>query len=125
MYWMGTDESVLSDIVSMVHLESGIIDFRYGHVDSSKLHFELAEKKAYRLSLSVSGAMGFRTVHQVDPKAQLRLLAGNLSSKSEISEVNSSVVRKDQSHDHQVHEASDVLLTPRFLEHDNEGSGDV
>ncbi|KAI3760002.1 hypothetical protein L1987_50390 [Smallanthus sonchifolius] len=124
MYWMGTDESVLSDIVSMVHLESGIIDFRYGHVDSSKLHFELAEK-ASRLSLSVSGAMGFRTVHQVDPKAQLCLLAGNSSSKSEISEVNSSVVRKNQSHDHQVHEASDVLLTPRFLEHENEGSGSL
>ncbi|KAI3714350.1 hypothetical protein L1987_72948 [Smallanthus sonchifolius] len=117
MYWTGVDESVLSDIVSMVHLELGIIDFRYGRVDSSKLHFDLAEK-ASGLSLSVSGAMGFRTVHQVDPKAQLRLLAGSMSSKNEISDVNGSVVGKD----HQVHEASDVLLTPRFLEHDNEGS---
>ncbi|KAK1437672.1 hypothetical protein QVD17_03468 [Tagetes erecta] len=118
MYWIGMEEAILSDIVSMVHLELGIIDFRYGYVDSSKLHFELAEK-ASRLSLSVSGAMGFRTVHQVDPKAQLRLLVDNLSSKTSISDVNGSVVGKD---DHQVHEASDVLLTPRFLEHNNEGS---
>ncbi|KAL8267583.1 hypothetical protein R6Q59_004927 [Mikania micrantha] len=117
MYWMETEEAILSDIVSMVHLELGIIDFRYGHVDSSKLRFELAEK-ASGLSLSVGGAMGFRTLHQVDPKAQLRLLSANLSSKNSISSVNGSVVSRD----HQVHEASDVLLTPRFLESNDECS---
>ncbi|KAK9052213.1 hypothetical protein SSX86_028841 [Deinandra increscens subsp. villosa] len=120
MYWVGTEEAILSDIVSIVHLELGIIDFSYGRVDSSKLHFESAEK-ASGLSLSVSGAMGFRTVHQVDPKAQLRLFADNLSSKNNISDVNGSGVGKDQS----FHEASEVLLTPRFLEHNNEGSGSL
>ncbi|KAI3811976.1 hypothetical protein L1987_16675 [Smallanthus sonchifolius] len=111
MYWMGAEESVLSDIVSMVHLELGSIDFRYGRVDSSKLHFELAEK-ASGLLLSVRGAMGFRTVHQVDPKVQLCLLAGSLSSKNEISDVNGSVVGKD----HQVHEASDEKTRGRTKE---------
>ncbi|KAL8196412.1 hypothetical protein R6Q57_024707 [Mikania cordata] len=117
MYWMETEEAILSDIVSMVHLELGIIDFRYGHVDSSKLRFELAEK-ASGLSLSVGGSMGFRTLHQADPKAQLRLLSGNLSSKNSISSVSGSVVSRD----HHVHEASDVLLTPRFLEPNDECS---
>ncbi|KAJ0726170.1 putative tetratricopeptide repeat protein TTC27/Emw1 [Helianthus annuus] len=119
-YWVGAEETVLSDIVSMVHLELGIIEFRYGRVDSSKVHFETAEK-ASGLSLSVSGAMGFRTVHQVDPKAQLRLFADSSGSKTGLSDVNGFVADKDR----QVNEASDVLLTPRFLEHNNEGSGSL
>lgn len=122
-YWEGTEEEVLSEIVSMVHIESGIIDFRYGRVDSSKLHFELGEK-ASGLSLSVSGSMGFRTVHQVDPKAQLRLFTDNLNG---LSDLNGYAVGKDKSlqHDREVHDASDVLLTPRFLEQENESSGSL
>ncbi|XP_076948478.1 uncharacterized protein LOC143620734 [Bidens hawaiensis] len=112
MYWNGTEEVLLRDVVSMVHLELGIIDFRYRYVDAANSHFGMAEK-ACGLSLSVSGEMGFRTVHQVDPKAQLRLFA----------DVNGSVVSKDQSlqRGHQVHDTSDVLLTPRFLEQNDEG----
>ncbi|KVH96251.1 Tetratricopeptide-like helical [Cynara cardunculus var. scolymus] len=55
-YWKDTEEGILSDIVSMVHLEMGIIDFRYGRVDSSKSHFESANK-ASGLSLSVGGSL--------------------------------------------------------------------
>ncbi|XP_071692742.1 uncharacterized protein [Rutidosis leptorrhynchoides] len=122
-YWEGTDEGVLSEIVSMVHLESGIIDFKYGRVDSSKLHFETAEK-ASGLTLSVSGSMGFRTVHQVDPKAQLRLFTDNSSLKNNLNE---DTFGKDKSlqHDSEVHDASDVLLTPRFIERIDEGSGSL
>ncbi|KAI3699035.1 hypothetical protein L2E82_43028 [Cichorium intybus] len=116
-YWPGIQEGILSDIVSMLHLEIGIIDFRYGRVDSSKLHFESAEK-ASGLSLSVSGSLGFRTVHQVDPKAQLRLIADNSTSTN-----GHSVVKDNSSHhDYQVREASDVFLTPKFLEDNNENS---
>ncbi|CAI9275969.1 unnamed protein product [Lactuca saligna] len=113
-YWPGIEEGNLSDIVSMLHLELGIIDFRYGRVDSSKLHFESSEK-ASGLSLSVSGSLGFRTVHQVDPKAQLRLITNNSSSTNGHSD-------KSSQHDPQLHEASDVFLTPKFLESNNEGS---
>ncbi|KAI3702710.1 hypothetical protein L6452_28460 [Arctium lappa] len=122
-YWKDAEEGILSEIVSMVHLEMGIIDFRYGRVDSSKSHFESANQ-ASGLLLSISGSLGFRTVHQVDPKAQLRLFADNSNSRNGPLNVTGSVDSKDEScqHDHQVHEASDVLLAPRFLEKNNGGS---
>ncbi|GJV77434.1 tetratricopeptide repeat protein 27, partial [Tanacetum coccineum] len=116
-YWDGVEEGVLSDVVAMVHLECGIVDFRYGRVDSAKLKFEVAEKVS-GLRFEVSGAMGFRTVHQVDPKAQRRLFADNLSLR--VGGENGDGLK----HDSQVREASDILLTPRFLE-ESEGSGSL
>ncbi|GLT80646.1 hypothetical protein SLA2020_520750 [Shorea laevis] len=61
-------------IVSVVHLEAGVLEYIYGRVDSCKSHFESAEVAA-GLQLSVTGVLGFRTMHQVEPKAQMVLVA--------------------------------------------------
>ncbi|KAK3003035.1 hypothetical protein RJ639_020194 [Escallonia herrerae] len=90
-----------------------------------RLHFESAEV-ALGLHLSVSGALGFRTVHQVEPKAQLLLLCGksitnengscpsaSFEAKSDDSTVGEDVFLQ---HRREIREASDVLMTPKFLE---------
>ncbi|KAL4569426.1 hypothetical protein LXL04_025062 [Taraxacum kok-saghyz] len=107
-YWADIEEPISSDIISTLHLEFGIIDFKYSRVDSSSSHFQSAEKSS-GLSLSVSGSLGFRTVHQVDPKAQLRLISNNSNSTTTHPD-------KSSQHDQQLHEASDVFLTPKFLQ---------
>ncbi|CAL5203624.1 unnamed protein product [Lathyrus oleraceus] len=48
----------------------------------NKTHFELAQMTA-GLQLSVTGALGFCTVHLVEPKAQMVLVACSCSSNSE------------------------------------------
>nr|GFA57623.1 hypothetical protein [Tanacetum cinerariifolium] len=82
-----------------------------------KLKFKVAEKLC-GLRFEVSGVRRFRTVYQVDSKAQQRLLfADNLSLR--IRGEGGDVLNRDS----QVHEAFDVLLTPRFLdESEAEGS---
>ncbi|KAK2978674.1 hypothetical protein RJ640_029940 [Escallonia rubra] len=91
----------------------------------ARLHFESAEV-ALGLHLSVSGALGFRTVHQVEPKAQLLLLCGksitnengscpptSFEAKSDGSTVGEDAFLQ---HRREIREASDVLMTPKFLE---------
>uniref|UniRef100_A0A5B6YRK2 Uncharacterized protein n=1 Tax=Davidia involucrata TaxID=16924 RepID=A0A5B6YRK2_DAVIN len=124
-YWDAKllEEEALT-IVSMVHLEVGIMEHTYGRVDSSRLNFESAEV-ASGLQLSVTGALGFRTVHQVEPKAQLVLVANTSTSNHGASclsvspelQKNASGIGEDNLLQHH-HEASDVLVTPRFIEDD-------
>ncbi|KAL6983241.1 hypothetical protein U1Q18_016630 [Sarracenia purpurea var. burkii] len=94
------------------------------------LHFELAEV-ASGIRLSVTGSLGFRTVYQVEPKAQ-RLLVVN-SSKSndavDLASINAESHRNAPcnggdyfiQHQRETCEASDIFMTPRFI-HDNQGS---
>lgn len=110
-YWGTNDDSLT--ILSMLHLEAGIMELYYGRVDSFRKHFETAAGIS-NYNFFVSGSLGFRTVHQVEPKSQLRLVAGNnhgdtcapLSSKP-------SIIEKSQYQPPQ--ETSDVLMTPRFI----------
>ncbi|KAK3030875.1 hypothetical protein RJ639_037225, partial [Escallonia herrerae] len=91
----------------------------------SRLHFESAEV-ALGLHLSVSGAVGFRTVHQVEPKAQLLLLCGkSITNENGSCPPASFVAKSDDStvgedvflqHCREIREASDVLMTPKFLD---------
>ncbi|GAB4853470.1 hypothetical protein Ancab_017660 [Ancistrocladus abbreviatus] len=127
-YWgdLLEEEEVIT-IVSMLHLEAGLVEHVFGRVDSARKHFETAELTA-GLKLSVTGALGFRTVHQVEPKAQMMLLA-NRSSLNSIgaSSLVSISPQKDASsinknlHEnvHETNDVSDVLMTPRFLENKN------
>ncbi|EXB68722.1 Tetratricopeptide repeat protein 27-like protein [Morus notabilis] len=110
-------------IVSMVHLEADVC--------CTRLHFESAEAAA-GLELSVTGVLGFRTLYQVEPKAQMVLVANRISSNSdENCQLASSRPHKQDSdnddkssnlHQSGTHEASDILITPKLLENDN-GSG--
>ncbi|KAK7818679.1 tetratricopeptide repeat protein 27 like protein [Quercus suber] len=115
-------------IISVVHLEAGIMEYNYGRVDSCRQHFESAEVAA-GLQLSVTGILGFRTVHQVQPKAQ-SVLVTNTSSSNYISncpfessgiQAHKSSVGEDNLYLHQP-ETSDILITPKLLVDNDEGS---
>ncbi|XP_050277575.1 uncharacterized protein LOC126719066 isoform X2 [Quercus robur] len=115
-------------IISMVHLEAGIMEYNYGRVDSCRQHFESAEVAA-GLQLSVTGILGFRTVHQVQPKAQSVLVTNTSSSnyasncplESSGIQAHKSSVGEDNLHLHQP-ETSDILMTPKLLVDNDEGS---
>ncbi|KAK9191299.1 hypothetical protein WN943_019911 [Citrus x changshan-huyou] len=70
-----------SEFVSTFHLEAGLLEHIYRRVDSCRKHFESAEMAADP-QLSVTGVLGFRTVHQVEPKAQMVLVANTSSSNT-------------------------------------------
>lgn len=112
-YWgpMLSEQDGLN-LVSAVHLEAGLVDLTYGRVDSAGNHFEAAQSVS-RLDFSVTGAMGFRTIHQVEPKAQLFLVTGNGYGDSvDYLGSGGSVLR----HPPETHEASDVLMAPKISE---------
>ncbi|XP_075516483.1 uncharacterized protein LOC142551240 [Primulina tabacum] len=110
-YWGTSDDSLT--ILSMLHLEMGIMELYYGRVDSFRRHFESAAGIS-NYNFFVSGSLGFRTMHQVEPKPQLRLVAGTnhgdacapLGHKSNI--IDKYPYQPPQ-------ETSDVLMTPKFI----------
>ncbi|KAL6871543.1 hypothetical protein ACP4OV_014372 [Aristida adscensionis] len=63
-----------SYFVSAAFLEAGIAEYKYGRVDASRLHLDRAQE-ACGLQLSLIGILGFRTIHQVDAKSQMVLVA--------------------------------------------------
>ncbi|ESQ41712.1 hypothetical protein EUTSA_v10012633mg [Eutrema salsugineum] len=73
----------VSSITSTIHLEACVLQCIYGRIDPSRLQLESA-KAAAKLEFSVSGALGFRTIHQVDPKAQMVLIANTSSSNGDV-----------------------------------------
>ncbi|KAL4311721.1 hypothetical protein GQ457_01G008030 [Hibiscus cannabinus] len=103
-----------STVVSMVHLEAGVLEYIYGRLDHCRLDFESAELAA-GLQLSVTGILGLRTVHQVEPKAQMILVA-NTSSESGSGDLNTSIAPDIQLTGPNVSEASDILMTPKLVE---------
>ncbi|KAJ1386499.1 Tetratricopeptide-like helical domain superfamily [Sesbania bispinosa] len=116
-------------IVSMLHLEVGIMEYAYGRVDSCRTHFESAEM-ATGLQLSVTGVLGFRTLHQVEPKAQM-VLVTNTSSSNNVDNyplMGTSTQTCDSStgennmdlHQRETSEASDILMIPKLLENNDE-----
>ncbi|XP_009597932.1 uncharacterized protein [Nicotiana tomentosiformis] len=121
-YWASLiSEEDVSTIVSMLHLEAGIMELYYGRVDASRVHIESAAATS-RLNFSLSGALGFRTVHQVEPKAQLLLVGsadaddGSASLGNEFqNKVSTSVENAVPQHPSETHETSDILMAPRFL----------
>ncbi|XP_060172174.1 uncharacterized protein LOC132603231 isoform X2 [Lycium barbarum] len=129
-YWASLiPEEDASAVVSMLHLEAGIMELTYSRVDASRVHFESAAAIS-RLNFSLSGALGFRTFHQAEPKAQL-LLVGNtdgddgsaslgneFQNKVSTCGENACPQRPSETHEASTDEASDILMTPRFLEVD-------
>nr|XP_025615897.1 tetratricopeptide repeat protein 27 homolog isoform X2 [Arachis hypogaea] len=99
-------------IVSMFHLEAGIMEYAYGRVDPCRTHFESAEMAA-GLQLSVTGVLGFRTVHQVEPKAQMVLVTNTCSSNN--ADNHSLMGNGTQRRDSSSGDASDILMTPKLL----------
>lgn len=121
-YWgdeLGNEEA--ADIVSTVHLEAGIMEQTYGRVDSCRLHLESAEV-ASGIQLSLTGVLGYRTVHQVEPKQQRLLVVDRSSSHTGVTSSTmslgikthySTTAKNDQ---HETSQASDIHRTPVLLE---------
>ncbi|RDX70742.1 Tetratricopeptide repeat protein 27 [Mucuna pruriens] len=116
-----------SAIVSMLHLEAGIMEYAYGRVDSCRIHFESAEMAA-GLQLSVTGVLGFRTVHQAEPKAQMVLVTNTSSSNADNCPLTSTGIQTCDSkngedncnlHQHETSESSDILRIPKLLENND------
>ncbi|XP_012463341.1 uncharacterized protein LOC105782843 isoform X1 [Gossypium raimondii] len=117
-YWGAQlQDGEASTIVSMVHLEAGVLEYIYGRLDPCRLDLESAEVVA-GLQLSVTGILGLRTVHQVEPKAQMILVA-NTSSKSVSGDINTSIAPDTQLTGPNVSEASDIYMTPKLVENGN------
>ncbi|EFH48018.1 predicted protein [Arabidopsis lyrata subsp. lyrata] len=76
-------EDEASSITSTIHLEACVLQYIYGRIDPSRLQLESA-KAAAGLEFSVTGALGFRTIHQVVPKAQMVLVANTSSSNGDV-----------------------------------------
>lgn len=111
-------------IVSMAHLEAGILEYTYGRVDQSMEHFDTAEE-ASGLQISVTGMLGFRSLHQVEAKVQQVLVTNSVPpcadgvcpASSEV-QTNGFKSGDDKSHSssHEVIATSDILMTPKLLE---------
>ncbi|XP_072987775.1 uncharacterized protein [Typha latifolia] len=110
-------------IVSVAQLEAGIAEYKYGRVDSSRMHLKFAEE-ACGLQLSLTGILGFRTIHQVDAKPQLVLVAkadkqvnhdGSPIETSPTQHDASSFEDKEISSPHAQNNSSDILRIPRLL----------
>ncbi|XP_037467871.1 tetratricopeptide repeat protein 27 homolog isoform X2 [Triticum dicoccoides] len=68
-YWgslLGDGEG--SSLVSAALLEAGLAEYKYGRVDAS------SAEKVCGIHLSLTGILGFRTIHQVDAKSQMVLI---------------------------------------------------
>ncbi|XVE98988.1 hypothetical protein REPUB_Repub03eG0157200 [Reevesia pubescens] len=118
-YWGAQlQDGEASTIVSLVHLEAGVLEYIYGRVDSCRLHLESAEVAA-GLQLSVTGVLGLRTVHQVESKAQMILVA-NTSSKSASGDICTSIASDIQLSGPNFSEASDIFMTPKLVENGND-----
>lgn len=122
-YWgPNLEEGEASTIRAMLHLEAGLMEQCYGRVEPSRQHLEEAEV-ASGLQHSVTGALGFRTVHQVEPKAQ-RLLISNPRLGQKVTANGSSAGGDNLVHPHlKSSEVSDILMTPKFIEGASSGNG--
>ncbi|OMO97485.1 hypothetical protein COLO4_14587 [Corchorus olitorius] len=118
-----------STIVTVVHLEAGVLEYEYNHLEEGLLGYEYDRLGPCRehfnsalvaagLELSVTGVLGFRTVHQVEPKAQRVLLVKKCSKSSGGTCTSSGPGLKSCSS--RISEDSDIFITPKLLEN---GSG--
>ncbi|KAL1561352.1 tetratricopeptide repeat protein 27 [Salvia divinorum] len=106
-YWCPNEDC--STILSLLQLEAGMVELYYGRVDTSKRHFELAAEVS-NFNFYLTGALGFRTMHQVEPRAQLLLVTGTNNGSTKSSSNNNSPPPQSSEN-----EASDILMTPRFV----------
>ncbi|KAK6228980.1 hypothetical protein SCA6_017931 [Theobroma cacao] len=118
-YWGSQlQDGEASTIASMVHLEAGVLEYIYARLDPCRLHLESAEVAA-GLQLSVTGVLGLRTVHQVEPKAQMVLVA-NPRSESVNGDICTSIGPGIELSGPSIREASDIFMTPKLVEDGND-----
>uniref|UniRef100_A0ACD5VXK4 Uncharacterized protein n=1 Tax=Avena sativa TaxID=4498 RepID=A0ACD5VXK4_AVESA len=118
-----------SSLVSTALLEAGLAEYKYGRVDASRLHLDRAQE-ACGIHLSLTGILGFRTIHQVDAKSQMVLIAkttkpaGDEWQSTELTRALGDVVaRKTRSSvPGESDEFCDILRTPLLAENVNDSN---
>lgn len=104
-------------VVSMVHLEAAIVENKFCRDDSSRLLLERAEE-ACGMKHYITGVLGFRTINQVDAKAQQVLVPNIVDCNEKLTE--SSIAPKCfKSANNDVadsQEVSDILVRPKLVE---------
>ncbi|CAA0817995.1 Protein prenylyltransferase superfamily protein [Striga hermonthica] len=114
-YWCANEDC--STILSVLQLELGILEIYYGRVDASNQHFESAAEMS-NYNFFISGALGFRTQHQEEPKALLRLVSetNGGDTSDPVSQDASTAETTKRRQLSEAYGASDVLIAPRFLD---------
>uniref|UniRef100_A0A2P2K890 Uncharacterized protein n=1 Tax=Rhizophora mucronata TaxID=61149 RepID=A0A2P2K890_RHIMU len=110
-------------IVATIHLEAGVMEYIYGHIDVCRRHLESAEVAA-GIQLSVTGVLGYRTLYQHAPKAQQVLVASGRSSNDDDDGIQTYNFTNPDVNiylcQHGNSETSDVLMTPKLIGNGNE-----
>lgn len=109
-------------IATAVQLECGLVEYAYSHVDNAREQLEAA-KEACGLELYLTGVLGFRTAHQVDPKAQMVLIANTHSepdtrSPDQADKSSSSVKKAGELFDvgsENGNPTEDILMIPKLV----------
>ncbi|KAI3943018.1 hypothetical protein MKX01_024941 [Papaver californicum] len=122
-YWGAQlHEGEALDVLSAAHLQAGLIEYTYGRIDHFSEHLKSAEI-ASGLQLSVTGMLGFRTVHQERPVSLRVLVANSNSSKPHDitpttgkGDVTSSGDCRPSSNSSETYGVSDILMTPKLLD---------
>ncbi|XP_047085132.1 tetratricopeptide repeat protein 27 homolog [Lolium rigidum] len=113
-----------SSLVSAALLEAGLAENMYGLVDASRLHLDSAQE-ACGIHLSLTGILGFRTIHQVDAKSQMVLVpkttkpAGDVVQSAELTRAQSDVVASKKTRSSVPDESDefcDILRTPSLAQ---------
>uniref|UniRef100_A0ACD5UN51 Uncharacterized protein n=1 Tax=Avena sativa TaxID=4498 RepID=A0ACD5UN51_AVESA len=121
-----------SSFVSAAFLEAGITEYKYGRVDASRLHLDSAQE-ACGIHLSLTGILGFRTIHQVDAKSQMVLVAKTTKpaagegQSAELTGAQSDGVASKNARSSvpgESDEFCDILRTPRLAQNGNESSSE-
>uniref|UniRef100_A0A0E0LK49 Uncharacterized protein n=1 Tax=Oryza punctata TaxID=4537 RepID=A0A0E0LK49_ORYPU len=121
-----------SYFVSAAFLEAGIAEYKYGRIDQSRLHLDSAQE-ACGLHLSLTGILGFRTIHQVDAKSQMVLVAntsGPASGEGQATELTgtqddaAALKNARSSVPGESDEFCDILRMPRLVENENDSGNE-
>ncbi|KAL5198357.1 hypothetical protein ABZP36_001869 [Zizania latifolia] len=120
-----------SYFVSAAFLEAGIAEYKYGRVDNSRLHLDSAQE-ACGLRLSLTGILGFRTIHQVNAKSQMVLVANTNrpaageGQAAELTGTQDDVALKNarSSIPSESDEFCDILRMPRLVQDENDSNSE-
>ncbi|MCO5602762.1 hypothetical protein L7F22_056900 [Adiantum nelumboides] len=105
-------------------LEYGFVEYAYGHIDHARSRFEAASETC-GLQLSLTGALGFRTAHQIDPKAQMVLVTSTLSnqrghSSKELGLPTHGLTKDDGTNPESRGIEEDILMLPKLVSSDTD-----
>ncbi|KAJ3678632.1 hypothetical protein LUZ60_002435 [Juncus effusus] len=102
-----------SVIACMACLEAANFEYKYCYVDRAREHINCAKEEC-KLDISKTGVLGFRTIHQVDPKAQLVLLANTQDTTKSATEFKQNYDCTPREED----ESCEILRAPRLMQNE-------